>query len=188
VFDAEYREIAEALEKSEAACRQMVHRARVRVRSDHRRFSVSSKAKQQLLERFLEALAADDRDALLALVTDDASWISDSGGRVRAARNVVRGADHIVRFALGIQHKWGSKLRHSVAWINGEPAIITRAHGRVAYTTSVNTDGTRIFALYRVLNPEKLRHAIGARERAEHVASTLRPAWPSLAGQRRRSD
>src|SRR5688500_4711444 len=125
VFDAEYREIAEVLEKSEAACRQMVHRARVRVRSDHQRFFVPSEAKEQLLERFLEALAADDKDALLALVTDDATWISDSGGRVRAARNVVRGADRIVRFALGIQHKWGSMLHHSVARINGEPAIVT---------------------------------------------------------------
>ncbi len=188
VFDAEYREIAEVLEKSEAACRQMVHRARVRVRSDHQRFLVPSEAKEELLDRFLEALAADDRDALLALVTDDATWISDSGGQVRAARNVVRGADHIVRFALGIQHKWGSMLHHSVARINGEPAIVTRAHGRVAYTTSVNTDGARIFALYRVLNPEKLRHAISSRERAEHGFGTALQAWPSSARGRRRAD
>lgn len=187
VFDAEYGEIAQVLEKSEAACRQMVHRARVRVRSDHRRFLVSSAAKEQLLERFLEALAADDKDALLALVTDDATWVSDSGGRVRSARNIVHGAERVVRFALGLQHKWGSLLHHSVARINGEPAIVTRVDGRLVYTTSVNTDGARIFALYRVLNPEKLRHAIDARERAEHGLGTVRPRWPSPAGRHRRS-
>ncbi len=188
VFDAEYGEIAQVLEKSEAACRQMVHRARARVRSDRRRFLVSAEAKEQLLDRFLVALAADDKDALLALVTDDATWVSDSGGRVRSARNVVYGAERIVRFALGLQHKWGSLLRHSVGLINGEPAIVTRVEGRVVYTTSVNTDGVRIFALYRVLNPEKLRHAIDASERAEHGRNTARPTWPSPAGRHRRQD
>ena len=161
VFDTDYTEIARVLEKSEAACRQLVHRARVRVRRDHARFLVPPEVKERLVERFLAALAADDKDALLAIVAEDATWVSDSGGNVRAARNVVHGAERIVRFALGLEHKWGSSMRHRVAWINAEPAIATYVDGALVYTTSLDTDGERILALYRVLNPEKLRHAGG---------------------------
>ena len=161
VFDTDYTEIARVLEKSEAACRQLVHRARVRVRRDRARFLVPPEVKERLVERFLAALAADDKDALLAIVAEDAAWVSDSGGNVRAARNVVHGAERIVRFALGLEHKWGSSMRHRVAWINAEPAIATYVDGALVYTTSLDTDGERILALYRVLNPEKLRHAGG---------------------------
>ena len=161
VFDTDYTEIARVLEKSEAACRQLVHRARVRVRRDRARFLVPPEVKERLVERFLAALAADDKDALLAIVAEDATWVSDSGGNVRAARNVVHGAERIVRFALGLEHKWGSSMRHRVAWINAEPAIATYVDGALVYTTSLDTDGERILALYRVLNPEKLRHAGG---------------------------
>jgi RNA polymerase sigma-70 factor (ECF subfamily) len=161
VFDTDYTEIARVLEKSEAACRQLVHRARVRVRRDRARFLVPPEVKERLVERLLAALAADDKDALLAIVAEDATWVSDSGGNVRAARNVVHGAERIVRFALGLEHKWGSSMRHRVAWINAEPAIATYVDGALVYTTSLDTDGERILALYRVLNPEKLRHAGG---------------------------
>ena len=162
VFDAGYEEIAEVLDKSEAACRQLLHRARERVRGDRTRFIVSPEAKEHLLRQFLAALEADDKDGMLAIVSDDACWVSDSGGRVRSARNVVHGAERIVRFALGLEHKWRATLRHSLAWINGEPAIATHVGGRLVYTTSVGTDGERIVALYRVLNPAKLRHAVTA--------------------------
>jgi RNA polymerase sigma-70 factor (ECF subfamily) len=149
------------LEKSEAACRRLVHRARVRVRRDHACFLVPPEVKERLVERFLAALAADDRDALLAIVAEDATWISDSGGHVRSARNVVLGAERVVRFALGLEHEWGSRMRHRVAWINAEPAIAAYVGGALVYTTSLDTDGERILAPYRVLNPEKLRHAGG---------------------------
>jgi RNA polymerase sigma-70 factor (ECF subfamily) len=67
VFDADYGEIARVLERSEAACRQLVHRARVRVRGERTRFSVPPETHERLLERFLAALGADDQEALLAL-------------------------------------------------------------------------------------------------------------------------
>jgi RNA polymerase sigma-70 factor (ECF subfamily) len=165
VFDADYEEIAGVLEKSEAACRQIVHRARSRVRENRPRFRVALEAKERLIERFLAALAASDKNALLALVAEDATWTSDGGGRVPAVRNVLHGTDRIVRLLLGLERKGRGVARHEVAWINGEPAVVTYVGEQLAFTTSIDTDGERLLAFYRVLNPDKLRHVAGARPR-----------------------
>jgi RNA polymerase sigma-70 factor (ECF subfamily) len=160
VFDTGYDEIARVLEKSEPATRQIVHRARTRVRGERTRFPVAVETRERLLEQFLAAIRADDKDALLALVAEDATWTSDGGGVVSASRRMIRGALRIVRMVLGVEHKWGP-LEHTITWLNGEPAIATTYQGQLAYTTSVSTDGERLLAFYRVLNPEKLRNAVG---------------------------
>jgi RNA polymerase sigma-70 factor (ECF subfamily) len=160
VFDTGYDEIARVLDKSEPATRQIVHRARTRVRGERTRFPVAAETKERLLEQFLTALRADDKEALLALVAEDATWTSDGGGVVPATRRVVRGALRIVRLVLGLERKWGP-LEHRLVWLNGEPAIATTYEGQLAFTTSVETDGDRLLAFYRVLNPEKLRHVGG---------------------------
>lgn len=162
VFDATYGEIASVLEKSEVACRQIVHRARSRVREDRARFDVAPEAKERVIERFLAALAAGDKRSLLALVAEDATWTSDGGGKVSAIRNVVHGPDRIVRLLLGLEQKGQGVVRHTVAWINGEPAVATYAGEQLLFTTSIETDGDRLLAFYRVLNPDKLRHVAGA--------------------------
>lgn len=163
VFDAGYDEIARVLEKSESACRQMVHRARTRVRGERARFAVPVETTERLLDRFLAALHADDRDAMMALIADDASFAADGGGKVSAIRKVIHGASTIARFLLGIESKWGRDTRHVVEWINGEPAIVSYYGEQVFCTTSVQSDGERLTAFYRVLNPEKLRHAKAVR-------------------------
>ena len=162
VFDTGYDEIARVLERSETACRQLVHRARVRVRGERARFPVAPETKERLLEQFLAALRADDQDTVLALVAEDATWLSDGGGKVPATRRVVRGADRIARLLLSLERKGRGLVEHRVAWINGEPALVTYAGDRVLFTTSVATDGERLVEFYRVLNPEKLRHAVAA--------------------------
>ena len=158
VFDCGYDEIARVLDKSESACRQIVHRARTRVRGERARFVVPAETTERLLEKFLAALHADDRDAMLALMTDDARFVADGGGKVLAIRNVLHGALKIARFLLGIEGKWGRVTRHELQWINGEPAIVTSFDGQLHSTTSVESDGERITAFYRVLNPDKLGH------------------------------
>jgi len=156
VLDVGYDEIARVLEKNQAACRQMVHRARARVREDRPRFPVSREVTGRLVERFLAALATEDSDELLAVVASDATWISDGGGKVSAARNVVHGASHIMRMVLGIERKWGHLMRHELVSINGEPGITTWHGDQLYCTTSIESDGERITAFYRVLNPDKL--------------------------------
>lgn len=163
VFDVGYDEIARVLEKSEAAVRQTVHRAKVRVRAERPRFAPDRQSQEALLERFLSALAADDKDAMLALFASDATFTSDGGGKVPAARNILEGPERIVRFLLGLNRKHAGRVRFAIVELNGQPAIASYYEGGVAATTSFETDGTRILAVYRVLNPDKLRHLNGAR-------------------------
>jgi RNA polymerase sigma-70 factor, ECF subfamily len=166
VFGAEYAEIARVLEKSEAACRQIVHRARERVRRDERRFTPAPDAKEQLLERFVTALTTEDQEGLVALFADDVSFMSDGGGKVPSLPYVLEGANELARVLVGFQRV--SRLRvarenlgaitHEVIEMNGEPAILTLVAGRTLSATSIETDGERIMSVYRVLNPEKLGH------------------------------
>lgn len=161
VLDADYGEIAHVLEKSEAACRQMVHRARTRVREDRPRFPVAVEAKERLVRRFLSALQQGDRDSLLAVVAEDVTYVSDGGGRVSAVRNLIRGADRVVRLLLGLERKYEGLLEHRIEWFNGEPAFVSRAGEHLVCTTSLAIDGERVVGFYRVLNPDKLRHVAG---------------------------
>ena len=85
------------IEKSEAACRQVVHRARERVRGDRKRFDVTESAKAALLQRFIAAMEARDEQALLALFAPDATWTADGGGKTAAAPRPIVGADRIAR-------------------------------------------------------------------------------------------
>ena len=157
VFDVGYPELARIIERSEAAARQMVHRARERVRADRARFAVPPAVHERLLRRFLDALAADDADALLALFAPDATFTSDGGGKVYAARRVIVGAERIVRLLLGLQRKRVPAGAQEIGMLNGTPALLTRRDGRVVAATTFAVDGSRIVAAYRVLNPDKLR-------------------------------
>lgn len=165
VFGAGYDEVAVVLDRTEEACRQIVHRAKQRVREDRARFPVAPGAKERLLGRFLAGLRAGDEQALLDVVAEDATWTSDGGGKVPVARNV-RGAARIARFQLHLARKVlarGGRIER--AWINGEPALATWVGDRLFSTISVDTDGERLIAFYAVVNPEKLRHALDPRVR-----------------------
>jgi RNA polymerase sigma-70 factor (ECF subfamily) len=157
VFDVGYGEIAGVLDRSEAACRQVVHRARERVRSDRKRFEVSDSAKTSMLEKFVAAMEARNEQALLALFAPDASWTADGGGKVGAAPHPILGAERIARLVIGLREKfWADGRVIEVASINGEPGLCIRDGDRLTATMSIATDGERIYAVYAVVNPDKL--------------------------------
>ena len=157
VFDTSYADIARTLDKSETACRQIVHRARQRVRGERRRFEATDEARRDLLDRFTAAMRARDEDTLLRLFTPDATWTADGGGVVFAAPRPLVGVDRVVRLVLGLQRVYE---RHGAAlepaWVNGEPGLVLRADGRLAATFAIETEADRIAAVYVVLNPAKL--------------------------------
>jgi RNA polymerase sigma-70 factor, ECF subfamily len=157
VFDSEYAEIARILGKNEAACRQIVHRARERVRRDRPRFTVSETARTRLLQRFLAALHDEDKDSLLSLFAADATWTSDGGGKAKAARKVIRGAELITRFALGVWRIFLSKMTHRLTTINGQAGLVTFSGKRPVCVITIDTDGVHILAAFAVLNPDKLK-------------------------------
>jgi RNA polymerase sigma-70 factor (ECF subfamily) len=157
VFDAEYGEIARIMGRSEPSVRQAVHRARERVRGGRTRFAAPADVQGELLRRFREALAADDREAVLALLAPDVTFTSDGGGMVNAARNVIVGADRVMRLILGVERKFYGGTTERWIQLNGEPTLVRLHDGEIVQTVSIATDGERITAFYIVMNPHKLR-------------------------------
>jgi RNA polymerase sigma-70 factor, ECF subfamily len=157
VFDCPYSEIARIIGKSEAACRQIVSRARERVRRDQPRFEASEEDRLRLMEKFATAIDANDEQTLLALFAEDATLTSDGGGKTPAARNVIRGPERITRLFLAVARKLKGRVTRSFLPINGEPGLVTFIDGRPVSAISFVTDGARIHALYNVLNPDKLK-------------------------------
>jgi RNA polymerase sigma-70 factor, ECF subfamily len=157
VFERDYDEIARAVGKSEAACRQMVHRARGRVHEDRTRFQVTEAARARLLRTFTAAVEAKDADTLLGLFARDATWTSDGGGRTAAARREIVGAERIVKLVLGITRRFAeARATIHLGEVNGETGLLVRVDGVIRSAWAITTDGERIAAVHAIVNPEKL--------------------------------
>lgn len=156
VFDHDYAEIASLLEKSEAACRQMVHRASEHLQREHPRFHVSKDAHCRILERFMQAAQAGDRGAIEALLASDAELVSDGGGKVPSFPKGIHGATRIARLYGHAPRKARGQLLYRLTWINGEPGLLRYIGGRLESAQAFVTDGARITAIYVVRNPDKL--------------------------------
>ena len=157
VFDVGYGAIASMLERSEAATRQVVHRARERVRGERKRFDVSESVKAQMLQKFTVAMEARNEQALLALFAPEATWTADGGGKTGAAPTPIFGADRIARLVIGLREKfWAPGHVVEVATVNGETGLCLRDGDRLVATMSIATDGHHILAVYAVVNPDKL--------------------------------
>jgi RNA polymerase sigma-70 factor (ECF subfamily) len=171
VFDFSFSELALALERTEAACRQLAARARAHVRAVRPRGATAPPARSgaidakhaQLLSAFMAATQAGDLDALMKLLASDARVVTDGGGKVRAAREVIDGADRVARFLVDATRKrpdawWRADFTVRVATVNGLPGVIVDAPEGPVQTAAFEIEGDVIRALYVVRNPDKLRH------------------------------
>ena len=159
VFDMDYPELAQMVGKSEAACRQMLHRAKERVREERPRFQVNPAAHRQLLDRFIVATRSGKQEDLMALFAKDVRFTSDGGGKVPAVLRVLEGAERVMRFYAAIgrltMHR-AISYRH--AEINGQPGLLQFVDGKLTGALTLVTDGVRILEIYSVRNPDKLKH------------------------------
>jgi RNA polymerase sigma-70 factor (ECF subfamily) len=109
------------------------------------------------LRRFLSALQQGDEGALLELLSFDVRLTTDSGGKVRAARNVIEGASRVVRFYLGLRRKAAFPTEHRLLELNGDLGFVSLKASVIQRTTQVECSARQIRAIYHVLNPDKLR-------------------------------
>jgi RNA polymerase sigma-70 factor, ECF subfamily len=162
VFDRPFSEVADTLDRTEAACRQLAARARRAVRDERPAPAAPPDSHARLMAAFCEAAASGDISRLAGLLRDDALIITDGGGRKSAALNPIKGADKIIRFLVGIAGKnAGADLRMVPMLINGIAGALLYMDGEIDSTLSMAIDGDRIAAIYLVRNPDKLRHAPG---------------------------
>jgi RNA polymerase sigma-70 factor (TIGR02957 family) len=158
VFDVEYDEIAQAVDKSQAAVRQIAHRARAHVAARRPREAVSAAETRGAIEAFQRAVETGDLQHLLDILAPDVVFLGDGGGVVQAVLKPVVGADRVARLLATGLVRIAAIMSLQPAQINGYPALILRHSGRIDTVLAVHTDGGLITGLYAVRNPEKLAH------------------------------
>jgi len=166
VFDFSFSEVSGTLDRSESACRQLAARARGHVREVRPRGATQPARSDaidarhtRLMSAFVEATRSGDLDALTQLLAADVRVVSDGGGKVAAALNVIEGADHTARFLVGVTRKgWREDFTLRFATINGLPGLILDGPDGPVQTTAFEIEGDVVRALYVVRNPDKLRH------------------------------
>lgn len=159
VFDVDFASVAQVLERSEAACRQLATRAREHVQRDRPRFETTPDATERVMTAFHAALVSGDLDALSALLAEDAVLYADGGGKRLAALNPIYSAPKVMRFVRGVTKKGGLPPPESLERVslNGAPSLLLHTpEGVESLTLAIH--GERIAAIYSIRNPDKLRH------------------------------
>jgi RNA polymerase sigma-70 factor (ECF subfamily) len=157
-FDSSYGEIALALGKNETAVRQLVSRARERVKAERPRFQPQPEAHRRLLTEFLSAVAANDASKLVGLFKSDVRFVSDGGGKRPAAMRVIHDAGEVAQLILHLAGAKGGPREVKFAIFNGVPSVW--AIDKMGHESAMQFDiaDDRIQAIYVVRNPDKLAH------------------------------
>ena len=158
VFALEYDEIADAVDKSPAAVRQIAHRARSHVTARRPRGVVSAAETKDALGAFQRAIETGDLQSLVDVLAPDVVMMSDGGGVKQALLQPIKGANRVARvLGLGLPRIVGEVSVEPVQ-INGGPALIIRIDDEIDSVVAARIDDGRITGLYIVRNPEKLSH------------------------------
>lgn len=165
VFDLGYDEIARHLDRSEAACRQLISRARKRVKADYARREVAEEERQLLFHAFADAVRSRDVSSLARVLAQDAVLLADGGGKVTAVPGPLHGRAQVAMAFIGF-----ARLPTSNGWrleparVNGFPGCLLFDDldgGRLVQTIALAPSATQpghIGAIYVQRNPDKLGH------------------------------
>lgn len=156
VFDYGYDEIAQALGRSEPACRQLVSRAEGRVRSQRPRFDADPAEAERITEAFLQSCATGDLDGLVRLLAADAVSYTDGGGKALAARAPIHGADRVARFFIGLTKKAPPELVTRRVLVNGQPGLMNVLDGQIVNVVTLDVIDGAITSVFVIRNPDKL--------------------------------
>ncbi|MGX1544559.1 RNA polymerase sigma-70 factor [Streptomyces adustus] len=160
VFAFGYDDIATAVGRSEAACRQLVVRARRHMQAGRPRFEADRRERQELASRFFEALSQGDVGGLQSLLAADVQLVGDGGGKAPQLARAVGGADDVSRLLAAV---YPLMLRIDITFeqheVNGQPGAVFRDRdGRVLHALVLDVLDGRIQTVRSVINPDKLGH------------------------------
>lgn len=177
VFDADYDQIAEAVGKTQAACRQLVSRAKAQLHDDRPRPAVPRETHHRLLQSFTQALERGDFAGINALLAEDAVLMGDGGGRVTSFPKPMVGGRRIAQLFFAATLRYKSELRITLAVLNGQWALLRFIEGQLESAQIFESDGERITCIYVQRNPDKLAR----------IAATYHGKSPWLAAPTYRS-
>ncbi|MFC7583119.1 RNA polymerase sigma-70 factor [Nonomuraea antimicrobica] len=156
VFDLAYDEIAEAVDKSPAAVRQIAYRARAHVAARRPRGIASPAETQAALQAFQRAVETGDLQSLLDILAPDVVALSDGGGVKHALLRPVVGADQVARLLAAGWWKRDAERSVEPVQINGGPGLLVRVDGEIDGVVAVRVENGYVTGAYHVRNPEKL--------------------------------
>lgn len=160
VFGFGFPEVASAVERSEAACRQLAVRARRHMDAGRPRFEADRREREKLAARFFGALSEGDVDGLRELLAADVQIVADGGGKAPALARSIIGADNAARVLASI-FPWLVRIDVTVQphQVNGQPGAIFRDRdGKVLNTLALDILDGQIQTIRSVSNPDKLGH------------------------------
>jgi RNA polymerase sigma-70 factor (TIGR02957 family) len=162
VFEADYADLARTIGKSEAACRQLVHRAKAQLGEERPRYVVPRDTHLRVLRDFAAALTQGDFSALRSMLDDEAVLIGDGGGRVPSFPKPMCGGQRIAQlfFAAWLRH--GEELHVRLANLSGEWGLLRFFGGTLESAQTFETDGERIVRIQVQRNPLKLARIAAA--------------------------
>lgn len=158
VFDLDYPDIADIVDKSPANCRQLAVRAREHIGDTDRRASLDPGVESRLVAEYLAAVAEDDVERLARVFAEDVVLWADGGGRERAARHPLHGAARVARHLVGVRPQAPAGMEVRVVRANGDPALIAVADGRCVAVIAFQVEESQVIGVRAILNPEKLDH------------------------------
>ncbi|MFL5993747.1 MAG: RNA polymerase sigma-70 factor [Streptomyces sp.] len=160
VFDFGFPEVAAAVGRSEAACRQLVSRARRHMAAGRPRFEADREEREELASRFFEALREGDVDGLRGLLAADVSMVGDGGGRAPQLARAVAGAQNVARLLGSVFPRMARiEVTFEPHELNGQPgAIFHDRDGKVLHTLALDILDGRVQTIRTVINPDKLGH------------------------------
>lgn len=161
VFDEDYADIADTLERSEDSCRQLVSRGRARVRAGRPRFDPDPVRGRELLERFLAAAELGELRELEELLAADVVLYGDGGGAAPSPREPVRGAREVAEFLryIGDARTASGPFDLQLTSVNGQPGRVLRTPaGTVWDVLTLDVYDGRVTAVRIIRNPEKISH------------------------------
>jgi RNA polymerase sigma-70 factor (ECF subfamily) len=156
IFDHDYAEVARILGVQEAACRKLVSRAQAALRREKPRQVVPPARQEELLDAFQLAVNSGATDRLSALLADDIALRADGGGKVAAAKRVLRGRDEVLAFLTRVLGKAWPQWRQARQEINGSLGMVLFEGEaiRASITFGFDADGA-VSDIYIMRNPEK---------------------------------
>ncbi len=155
VFDLEYDEIAEAVDKSPSAVRQLAYRARSHVAARRPRGAVSADETRAALAAFQQAVETGELQNLVDILAPDVVFLGDGGGVTQAALVPIVGADTVAALLAAALNNLTTRSAEP-ALVNGYPALLLRLDGRIDTVIAARIDDGLITGLYSVRNPAKL--------------------------------
>jgi RNA polymerase sigma-70 factor (TIGR02957 family) len=154
-FDYPYAQIADILQSTEPAVRQLVSRARKHVAGD-RRTPVSAAAQKELLTTFITAARSGDLSALEKLFAADVTSLSDGNGASRVSRQPVVGAERVAKFLTAISGYFWDDLDVQWASTNGQTSAVLRRDGTLYGLLTVSASADGIDQVLWMVNPDKI--------------------------------